>query len=185
MPVQIKIISLALAAAFLVGTGAPPAYAATVVTDTIIQQKEIPDTIKVNFIEFDANKDGSLSRREVGEKLFYIFDTDGNEVIDNIEYTRPQVITLIPMEKQIITSIDFNDDSIPDDSSLNQEEFMQQSLLYKFDQNKDGLSARDFLAQVFWQLDDDNDRTVDIKEFEAAYIESTSPGAANPNRYNQ
>jgi hypothetical protein len=186
MTIPCKIIALAtLAAALVAGFSISRAQAATVVTDTIVQQQEVPDTIKVNFIEFDANKDGSLSRREVGDKLFYIFDTDGNEVIDNIEYTKPRVLSVIPMEKQIITSVDFNDDGRPDRSSFNQEEFMRQSLLYKFDQNKDGLSAKDFLGQVYWQLDDNKDKTVDLAEFEAAYIESTMPSAANPNRYNQ
>lgn len=185
MPVQTKIIAVTLAAALILGTAILPAHAATVVKDTVIKQRDIPDTIKVNFIEFDTNKDGSLSRREIGEKLFYIFDTDGNEVIDNIEYSKARVITLIPMEKQEITSVDFNDDGIPDDSTFNQEEFMRQSLLYKFDTNKDGLSAKDFLGQVYWELDDNKDKMVEIKEFEAAYIESTQPSAANPNRYNQ
>lgn len=158
----------------------------TTTKDTFITQQEQSGTIKVNFSDFDANKDGSLSRNEVGGKLFYIFDTDGNQVIDNIEYTKAMVLTIIPMEKKEITTIDFNDDGIPDNTSYSQEEFFEQSKLARFDQNKNGLSAQEFLdRRVYWSLDDNKDKTVDIEEWKRAYIASLQPSAANPNRYNQ
>jgi hypothetical protein len=158
----------------------------TTTKDTFITQQDVPGTQKVNFSDFDANKDGTLSRNEVGGKLFYIFDTDGNQVIDNIEYTRPMVLTIIPMEKKEITTIDFNDDGVADSTSYSQEEFFEQSKLARFDQNKNGLSAREFLdRRVYWNLDDNKDKTVDIKEWKRAYIASLQPSAANPNRYNQ
>ena len=163
---------------------ATAASAATVTKDTIVSQQELSNTQKINFSDFDVNKDGRLSRSEVGETLFYIFDTDGNEVIDNIEYDRPMVLTIIPMEKKEITTIDFDDDGIPDSTSFNTEEFYERSMLGRFAKDKDGLSARDFLGRVYWQLDDNKDKTVDIKEFKRAYIKSLSPSAANPNRYN-
>jgi len=159
--------------------------AETVTKDTYITQQEIPDTRKVNFSEFDRNKDGILSRLEVGEELFYIFDTDGNEVVDNIEYNRNMVLTIIPMEKKEITSVDFNDDGVADSTDYDHQAFLESSKLIAFDLDKDGLSARDFLGRVYWQLDDNKDKTVDIKEFQAAYVASLQPSAANPNRYNQ
>lgn len=166
--------------------GAPVAHAATVTKDTFITQKEQPGTIKVNFSDFDANKDGNLSRDEVGGKLFYIFDTDGNQVIDNIEYTKPMVVTIIPMQKKEITAVDFNDDGVPDTTSYNQEEFFEQSKLVRFDQNKNGLSAREFLDRpVYWSLDDNKDKTVAIDEWKRAYVASLSPSVVNPNRYNR
>lgn len=39
-------------------------------------------------------------RREVGEKLFFLFDIDGNRVIDNVEIKKNQVITVVPFEKR-------------------------------------------------------------------------------------
>ncbi len=184
-----KTKTLALFSAAVLGlaaTGAlmTSAIAATVTTDTIVTQQEVADTKKVNFSDFDVNKDGRLSRAEVGEKLFYIFDTDGNEVIDNIEYNRPMVLTIIPMEKKEITTVDFDDDGVADSTSFNTEEFYERSMLGRFAKDKDGLSAADFLGRVYWQLDDNKDKTVDIKEFKAAYIKSLTPSAANPNRYN-
>lgn len=183
----VHISRLLFAAALGLGLFAPwsAVNAETVVKDTYIGQQDIPNTRKVNFSDFDRNKDGTLSRLEVGEELFYIFDTDGNEVIDNLEYNRNMVITIIPMEKKEITSVDFNDDGIADSTDYDHEAFLESSKLIAFDRDKDGLSARDFLGRVYWQLDDNKDRTVDIKEFQAAYVASLQPTAANPNRYNQ
>lgn len=172
---------LGMSASVALMTGAS---AATVTKDTIVTQQELANTEKINFSDFDVNKDGRLSRAEVGETLFYIFDTDGNEVIDNIEYERPMVLTIIPMEKKEITTVDFDDDGIPDSTSFNTEEFYEQSMLARFAKDKNGLSAKDFLGQNYWQLDDNKDKTVDIKEFKRAYIQSLRPSAANPNRYN-
>lgn len=159
--------------------------AQTVVKDTYTMQEDLPNTRKVNFSEFDLNKDGILSRAEIGEKLFYIFDTDGNQVIDNLEYKRPMVLTIIPMKKQEITTIDFDNDGIADSATYNQETVLEQSMLARFDKDMDGLSAKDFLGRVYWQLDDNKDKTVDLKEWKETYIEVTTPSAANKNRYNQ
>jgi hypothetical protein len=165
--------------------GAVGAQAETKTHDTYVMQRDLPGTQKINFADFDVNHDGILSRYEVGTKLFYIFDTDGNEVIDNIEYDRPMVLSIIPMEKQEIKTIDFNDDGIADAASYNKEEFFERSMLARFDDGNAGVSAASFLNRVYWQLDDNKDKTVDIKEWRDAYIKSVTPSAANPNRYNQ
>lgn len=177
-----KMTILALTAVMTAASFA--AHAETVVKDVYTTQEAMPSVKQVNFSEFDLNKDGKLNRYEVGEKLFYIFDTDGNEVIDNIEYNRPMVLTIIPMKKQEIIAIDFDDDGIADTAKYDQESFLKQSMLARFDKDMDGLSAKDFLNRVYWQLDDNKDKTVDIKEFKEAYIAVTSPSAANKNRYN-
>lgn len=161
------------------------AQAETKTKDTYVVQRELPGTQKVNFAEFDVNHDGILSRSEIGTKLFYIFDTDGNEVIDNFEYQRPMILSIIPMEKQEIKTIDFDDDGIADAASYNKEEFFERSMLARFDKENTGVSAESFLNRVYWQLDDNKDKTVDIKEWREAYIKSVTPSAANPNRYNQ
>ena len=178
-------LSFASLAVATMMAAAAPAAAEVITKDTYVVQKDLPDTKKVNFSEFDLNKDGILSRAEIGTKLFYIFDTDGNEVIDNIEYKRPMVLSIIPMEKQEIKTIDFDDDGVADATSYNKEEFFERSMLARFDKDSRGVSAQSFLDRVYWQLDDNKDKTVDIKEFREAYIKSVSPSAANPNRYNQ
>ena len=181
-----NLVCSGLLAAGVILAGMTPLHAATVVQDTYVRQQDIPGTRKVNFADFDRNRDGQLSRVEVGEELFFIFDTDGNEVIDNLEYTKAMVVTIIPMEKSEVFSVDFNDDGVADEETYNHEEFVQQSMLYKFDQNKTGLSARDFLDQVYWrEIDDNNDKTIDLEEWKRAYIASLAPSSANPNRYNR
>lgn len=37
---------------------------------------------------------------EVGEKLFMVFDLDGNHLIDNIEWDKKSMMTIMPMEKE-------------------------------------------------------------------------------------
>lgn len=177
---------LAAGAVLLLGTSlSTPAQSATVTKDTVTVQQDVPGTKKVNFAAFDLNHDGRLSRNEVGTELFYIFDTDGNEVIDNIEYTKPMVLTIIPMEKQEITSVDFNDDGLPDNTTFNTDEFFKQSMLARFDKNHEGVSAQSFLnGRYYFTLDDNHDKTVDLKEFRSAYVKAITPSAANPNRYN-
>ncbi len=69
-----------------------------------------------NISEFDINKDGVLSTPEVGEKLFGMYDTDGNGMIDNNEYEKNIVVTVTPVEKTTTITYDFNGDGIIDGS---------------------------------------------------------------------
>ncbi len=96
----------------------------TVTKTTAVEPKIIEGAIPVNFAYLDVNGDGILSRKEVGQKLFYLFDTDGNGVIDNIEITKNQVITLIPLEKTQLTMIDFDDDGKADVVDVTSDQFM-------------------------------------------------------------
>lgn len=185
MFIRSRFLTVLLAGAALAMVGGS-ATAATVTKNSVTIQQDVPGTKKVNFADFDLNHDGRLSRSEVGTELFYIFDTDGNEVIDNIEYTRPMVLTIIPMEKQEITTVDFDDDGVADSSSFNQEEFLKKSMLARFDADNTGLSAKKFLkGKYIFNYDDNHDKVIDLKEFRQAYIAATTPSAANPNRYNQ
>lgn len=154
------------------------------ITDTYIQQRETPAMKKVDFAAFDINGDGQLSHPEIGEKLFRIFDTDGNHVIDNIEYTKPMVMTVIPMVKREIVTVETAADGKVVETKTSEEEFYKQSMLHKFSDNPAGLSAQDFLSRNYWSLDDNGDKMIDVKEWKDAYTESLRPSAANPNRYN-
>lgn len=176
--------SILMTGAALLAFGLGSAQAETVMTKTSVTQREIPATNKVNFSAMDLNKDGILSRSEVGRKLFYIFDTDGNEVIDNIEFRTNKVITVIPLEKKELTMIDFNDDGTPDVTQFSSEEFANYSMLNRFDKDQDGLSAEEFIGTPFLKLDSDKSKVIEIAEWRDAYIKSLSPQSAKQYRYN-
>lgn len=161
-----------------------PAVAETVTTKTTVSQTEIPGTVKINFSALDLNQDGILSRNEVARKLFYIFDTDGNEVIDNNEIKKNRIVTFIPLEKTELTMIDFDDDGKVDTSSVTNDQFMEFSMLQRFDKDQDGLNAGEFIGHSFLELDTDRSHVVEPKEWRAAYIARVSPLVAAQYRYN-
>lgn len=159
------------------------AFAETVTTKTVVQQEEVPGVNKVNLTVFDLDKNGILSRKEIGEYLFRTFDTDGNHNIDNLEFKKKMFITLIPMEKETTTILDFDDDGRPDDVQHTEESFVQLSQLGRFDDNKDGLSANEFINKGYEELDDDEDRQINLEEWEEAYKELVSAPVNEPERY--
>lgn len=176
-----NVILLATAAFFIFS----PASADTVTTKTVVSQKNLAELQSTDFVSFDLNHDNILSMTEVGEKLFYIFDTDGNEVIDNIEFKNKKVVTIIPMEKQTFTFVDHDNDGIADKSSYTYETFIQQSHLMRFDDNADGLSPADFLERSFLEVDRDNSKAIELDEWKKIYIASVSPETSDPDHYNQ
>jgi hypothetical protein len=176
---------VALLAALAITGGASAAQAETVTTRTTVAQKEIPGTVKINFAALDLNNDGILSRSEVARKLFYIFDSDGNEVIDNREIKKNRVLTFIPLEKTELTMIDFDDDGKVDTSSVTNDQFMEFSMLHRFDKDLDGLSAQEFIGQSFLELDTDRSKVIEPQEWRDAYIASVSPLVAKQYRYNK
>lgn len=161
-----------------------PAHAETVTKKTVVQQKELPEMNKTNFSAFDLNDDQVLSMQEVGEKLFYIFDTDGNEVIDNIEFDHKQVMTVIPMEKDTYTFVDWDNDGEAEQSTYTRENFFEVSGLMRFDKNMDGLTAEEFIGKTMLELDIDKSKVIELDEWESAYEESVRPANAEQERYN-
>ena len=180
-----KSLLLAGVAVAAIGLGSVSSHADTVTKQTTVTQKELPDTYKVNFSAMDLNHDGILSRSEVGRKLFYIFDTDGNEVIDNVEYGKNKVLTIIPLEKTELTMVDFDDDGKPDVTKYTSEQFADFSMLNRFDKDNNGLSAEEFIGLPFLKMDTNDDKGIDIEEWRAAYIASLSPESAKQYRYNK
>ena len=157
----------------------------TVTKTTETTPKMIAGTIPVDFTSMDLNSDGILSRREVGEKLFFLFDTDGNRVIDNIEIKKNQVITLVPFERKHLTMIDFNDDGIADVVDVEYQDFTHASMLNRFDKDSDGLSAEEFIGHSALELDTDKSGVVEYPEWKEAYAKSVSPLSAKQWRYQQ
>ncbi len=153
-----------------VTTGVP----ATVPTQTTWKSEERSTAATgarvVNFMDFDLNRDKILSINEIGKMLFQLYDTDGNEVIDNVEYDRRAVVTVMPMEKNTVVSYDFDGDGIADKTRYTYETFTRDTLLTKFDRNKDGLSPHEFMDMPFLTADANHDKGIVLTEWQGSYI---------------
>ena len=102
-----KKFSLALsAAAISLCSAYVPAHATSVHTKTYANTVDQKNVHEIYFSKFDLNNDGLYGKSEVGERLFYAFDLDGNQVIDNIEWDKKTVLTVTPMEKQVYVKIE-------------------------------------------------------------------------------
>lgn len=145
--------------------------------------QDMPGMNRVNFMDFDLNQDGVLSQSEVGEKLYRLFDLDGNQVIDNKEMETISVLTIIPMEKETIEVENYpltGEEKV----SISTEEFMKTSKLIAYDKQKDGLTPLDFLGKKFNQVDVKNDKVIDLEEWKRAYEELTKKPHEESFRYN-
>jgi Ca2+-binding EF-hand superfamily protein len=156
----------------------------TVHTHTKVQTQDLENVNQIRFSAFDLNKDGVYSKEEVGEKLFQVFDQDGNHVIDNIEWTKRSVYTIMPMEKTTYKFVDYNHDGIAEEATYTYEEFYAASGLIRFDKDKNGLSPREFIGEGFEVLDDSENKMIELEEWKEAYIESLSPENAQQDNYN-
>jgi hypothetical protein len=159
-------------------------YAETVTTQTFVTGKPLPNVEQIDFSSFDLNSDGILSMPEVGERLFYAFDMDGNEIIDNIEFDKKSFATIIPMEKRTYTFVDQDNNGTIDAKTYNYETFIQQSNLMRFDRNMDGLSPAEFIGHAFLEMDDNNDGAIDLAEWKESYIQMVIPPVAEQEHYN-
>ncbi|MBU0799392.1 MAG: hypothetical protein KKA05_00160 [Alphaproteobacteria bacterium] len=157
----------------------------TTTTKSYVQQKAVAGApTRINFDAFDRNQNGILSMAEVGEHLFFIFDTDGNEVIDNIEFNNKRVITIAPMEKHTLKMVDFESDGSAELSTYTYETFTTTSGLTRFDNDLDGLSASEFIDTSMLKLDTDESKSIELDEWKKAYIASRAPQSADQDGYN-
>lgn len=176
---------LACSAAVVALAMTNPVNAETVVhTQTNIQAQEIEGVNEIDFSTFDTNKDGKYSKAEVGEKLFYVFDSDGNHLIDNIEWNNRNMYTITPMEKETYEFVDLDADGDIDLSTMTYDTFYKESGLIRFDKNKNGLSASEFINVGLEKLDSDDNKMIDLEEWKNAYIASTRNAVDNPDNYN-
>jgi hypothetical protein len=163
---------------------AQTSMAETVHTKTYIDTADTVENLKIDFSAFDVNGDGLYAKSEVGEKLFYVFDQDGNEVIDNLEWDRKSMYTITPMEKETFKFVDYNDDGYTDLSTYTYDIFYKESGLIRFDNDKNGLSASEFIEVGFQELDDNDNNTIELDEWVEAYTAMTRPETAEQERYN-
>ncbi|MFH1158459.1 MAG: hypothetical protein V1721_06210 [Pseudomonadota bacterium] len=131
-----------------------------------------PGEYAIDFMGFDLNNDGVMSRDEIGQMLFRLYDTDNNNVIDNNEYERRNVVTVMPMQKDTVVTYDFDGDGQPDETTYTYETFMQDTMLARFDMNHDGLSAHEFTDLNFLAADVNRDHAIDLKEWQGTYTSS-------------
>lgn len=139
----------------------------------------------INFMDFDTNKDHVLSLYEIGHMLFKLYDTDGNEIIDNNEYERRAVVTVMPMEKNTVISYDFDGDGVADKTERTYETFMQETQLTLFDKNENGLSPHEFAVSDFLATDVNHDKAIDLKEWQGSYVASIDKANKEKARFNK
>ncbi|HEY0902062.1 MAG TPA: hypothetical protein VGD95_08060 [Micavibrio sp.] len=156
----------------------------TITRREYVEPRIIPGTRALQFRDLDINRDGILSRREVGQRLFYVFDTDGNGVIDNIEYGNNSIMTVIPLERTELTMVDLDDDGRPDMTNVTRDQFMDYSMLARFDYDGRGVSPESFLNKNFYMVDTDRSGVIEWKEWREVYAHSRSPLNARQYRYN-
>ncbi len=123
----------------------------------------------INFSAFDLNRDGIYTKDEVGERLFRVFDQDGNHMIDNREWTQRNVMTIKPMESVTIRTIDYGSTGQIDQVEESYTTFVQQSGLSRFANSPEGLSAADFTDIPFNVVDTSSNYMIELNEWKNAY----------------
>jgi hypothetical protein len=137
-----------------------------------------------NVESYDMNNDGQVDMVEVSNRLFYQLDRDGNEVLDNVEWDQPHQIPAVPFETITITEVDLDGDGQKDTQSVDVDVFMKETGLNRFDNDGDGLSAREFTGKSVLEMDVDNSGVIELDEWQTAYLEMQTSLNANNEIYN-
>jgi hypothetical protein len=144
-----------------------------------------PGTRAISFADLDINRDGILSVGEVGRRLFKLFDGDGNEVLDNAEWERKSVLTVMPQARDTVIAYDFDGDGLADQVQRTYDVFLRDSMLSRFDQNGDGLSPHEFTGRDFLAADVNHDKAVDLQEWQGTYIAALDRENKEKARFNK
>lgn len=171
--------------ALVVSISGSAAFAETTITTTTTVSPQVTEDAETfDFSGLDTNNDDILTTEEVGGTLFYIFDRDGNEVLDNIEFSRQSLMTITPMEKETLTTIDVDNDGTAEETVYSYDTFLQASQLTRFSDDYSGLSPEEFIGESFLELDANDDKGIEFEEWQDAYLDPTIYESADQERYN-
>lgn len=129
----------------------------------------LPGSRAIHFEDYDLNHDGQLSRVEAGEMLFRLYDTDGNQVIDDWEFQRKAVLSVAPVITRTKRTVDDNGDGVPEKEEVTEEKGGVDTMLSQYDKNGDGLSAEEFTGKPFRKVDVNRSQVIEKKEWEGVY----------------
>lgn len=173
----------ALTAAIALMTATTVVNAETVTKTTVQKQEVMNNSVSFEIDSFDINKDGRYAKSEIGEKLFYIYDTDGNEIIDSNEFDAKRIITVVPVQEETYTYVDTDNDGLVEESTYTFTRMMKDTGLAIYDSEKDGLSAKEFIGTFYRDVDKNDDKTVDLEEWKSTYLSSVK-GITESEKYN-
>lgn len=187
---QVKTGIFTAAAALLVFAATPAAAEAeaTVIEKTkVVTERTVPapGAMMVNFMDYDLDGDGHLSQEEAGKMLFKLFDTDGNEIIDNVEYEKRTVATVVPMERETVVTIENSKPDVPNEVRHSVTRYFEVTDLTQYDKDGKGISPRDFTDRSFMEMDTNRDKSIDAKEWRTGYDAKFAAEQAIKPRINQ
>jgi Ca2+-binding EF-hand superfamily protein len=177
-----KIRTLMMAVAIIALTGGMAHADITVGTTTTVKEVPLPGVKTFDINSFDDNHDGVITVEEAGDHLFHLFDLNDDGVIDNKEFEKKTIVTVMPLQKTTYMFRDVNGQTQTGQYSY--DTFMKRSGLAQFGGNKDGMSPHDFVKKSFLQMDTNHDGVITPDEWRAAYVASHTPSADQAYRYN-
>lgn len=178
-----KLKALTAAVALMTVSGLAVADTTTTTTTTVVKEQAMTDATRFHITQFDLNNDNVYAKSEIGKKLFYIYDTDGNEVIDNLEFDDKRVLTVVPVEQETYTLVDSDNDGVAEQSRYSFSRVMEETGLAMYDEDEDGLSAEEFIGTYFRAVDKNDNKLIDVDEWKSMYLSSVD-GMTESDRFN-
>ena len=102
---------------------------------------------------------------------------------NNMEFDNPKVLTVRPVDVEKFSFVDYDNDGVAEQQTYSYEVMWERSGLAMFDENQDGLAPNEFVGQSFLEMDDNDDKAIDLQEWREAYIMSRAPANAEQERY--
>lgn len=134
-----------------------------------------PGSSVIDFSLLDHNRDGVISRREIGDQLFSIYDADHNDYLDNTEYRNIRTVTIRQPEQRFVRSIDLDDDGYADVTEYTYDNVANRTRLYHYQRETNGLSADQLLESPFDDIDVDDNASIARDEWYNAYMAQIAP----------
>jgi hypothetical protein len=161
----------------VVTTDAPAVPVGTTTTTVV--------TRPVTFYYYDTSHHNIVANAELTEPVFKIWDTDGNDSIDNHEYYNNAMVMYEPVEYNKRTYQDIDMDGLPE---LTKEEYtirLQKLPGYPTlnTDKKDGISVYEFTGFGFQAADLDDNNQVSYDELRKAFY-GQARLASEPTLYN-